>query len=501
MSKTINNLLFATAGVLFAQVIGSLRSFVLARLIEPNDYGIWTALQLIVTLSPIVCLGAVEALLKQVPFFRGKNDPAGLRRIEESVFATMAISAALVAGLFLAAGRWLPFRFVHDNLMLAQLTASAAAISLFTAFYYHRCAAYEDFRSVSLIDSLQSLASFTCVLGLGWKWGLAGAAVGYFLGECVTWAWASFLCGRRHGSVSPGFQPTLMGRAVRVGFPITIIWWVYALQTTVGRMVAISFLGNIPTGYYGAGSSMAMLFALVPNTIGRVFYPRINAQVGQKAGLHGIRESVVMPTAAMAFAIPVAQIVVFYLLPLVYNDFLPKYKAGLTCGQILILGAFFVGLIRNGANYLIAVDLQMRLMKYVMLSLVANTVGCLVFVSLGFGINGIAVAASLASALLASLIWRRVFLELGYERKSQLNVLANFYLPFLATLLAIALVNVGFSGVSGYSRVLVPVKMVLALLLCGGLIMSFANTREQMRDIGRRAWLLVAFRFRQPAAK
>lgn len=501
MSKTLTNVLFATAGVLVAQFLSSLRSFVLARLIDPSDYGIWTGVQMIVTLSPIVCLGTVEALLKQVPYFRGKGDPEGLRKVEETVFATMVLSALLVALVFLVGYPLIPFQFVRQNLLLSQLTAAAAAIAFFRAFYYHRCAAYEDFKSVSAIDTLQSLLGVFFVLFCGWRWGLTGAVTGYFIGELLTWVVAAWICGRAHGRVQARFETSPMLRAVQVGFPITIIWWVYALQTTVGRMTSISFLGNTQTGYYGAASSFAMLFALIPNTIGRVFYPRVNAQVGGNTGLERLRESVVLPTAAIALLLPLTQVMVFYLLPLVYHELLPKYEDGLTCAQILIMGAFFVGLIRNGANYLIAVDRQMQLMKYVLASLIANAAGCLISVWAGFGINGIAVAASAASALLASLIWNRVFAELGYDRKSQLSIFAKFYLSFFATLGAIGVVEFGFPAAAAYSRIVLPIKMAVALAICGAAIMSFEGTRGQMKDLYQRGLALVAYRFRQPAVK
>jgi O-antigen/teichoic acid export membrane protein len=501
MSKTLTNVFFATAGVLFAQGLGSLRALVLARLIEPAEYGIWIGVQMIVTLSPIVCLGTVEALLKQVPYFRGKADSVALEQVEGSVFATMALSAAVIAGLFLVGHSLLPTKFVQQNLFLAQITAASAAIGFFRAFYYHRCAAYEDFKSVSKIDSLQSLAGFVFVLLFAWKWGLVGGIIGFFVGECLTWAVAGYLSGKAHGVVRPRFQLLPMINAARIGFPITVIWWVYALQATVGRMLALSVLGTTETGYYGAASSFAMLLSLVPNTIGRVFYPRVNAQVGANAALQDLRHSVVMPTAAIALILPIAQVAIFYLMPFIFNELLPKYKAGLTCAQILVLGTFFVGLIRNGANYLIAVNRQLHLMKYVGISLLINAAGCAAFLKLGFGINGIAVATSLASALLATLIWKRVFTDLKYDRKSQISIFAGYYSSFLSTLLALGIVNVGFSGFAAYSRALLPIKMILALSICSALLLSVSGSREQLRDLYRRAVTQLAFRFRPPVVK
>lgn len=292
-----------------------------------------------------------------------------------------------------------------------------------------------------------------------------------------------------------------MANAVRVGFPITMIWWVCALQATVGRMTSISYFGNVQTGYYGAGTSFSLLLAMVPNAIGRVFYPRINAQIGKNAALEDIRQSVIRPAHAIAFILPFLQVVIFYLMPVVYNDLLPKYKDGLVCAQILILGCFFAGLIRNGANFLIAADMQMRLMKYVLISLVATAAGSVAVAVAGAGIAGLAVATSLASGLLASLIWHRVFRELKYDRQERLAAMGKFYLSFVCTLVAIGIVSLGFAPFSGYSRVLLPLKMLMCLVVGALIIMSFASGREQMNEMCRRMFSVITYRFRQPALR
>jgi O-antigen/teichoic acid export membrane protein len=501
MSKTFKNVLYVTAGVLFAQVVGSFRSFFLARLLEPSDYGIWTGVQVIAVLAPIACLGTVEALLKQVPYYRGKNDSASLRKVENSVFGTIVLAAGFLAFLLLAGARFLPFKFIQDNLLVTQITAASAAISFFTSYYYYRCTAYEDFKLVGIFDSFSSFSSFVCVLLFAWRWGLLGGVIGALLSELLNWLVVARVGGKAYGNVRACFQPSLMGNAVRVGFPITIIWWVYAIHMSVGRMTAISYLGNTATGYYGVGSSIAMLFALVPNMIGRVFYPRVNAQIGAKAGLHALRHSVVTPTSAISLLLPLAQAVIFFLLPLIYTHFLPKYKDGVICAQILIFGAFFVGMIRNGANYLIAVDMQTRLLKYVIISVAANAGGSILLARLGFGINGIAVAASVASALLASLVWRRVFVELGYAWKNRMMLYASFYLPFFGTLLTIVVMRLAFSHFGGGSEHWLPLQMSLVLCVCVSVILAVPSTRAQLKDLYDRALSGFVYRFKPPLAK
>jgi O-antigen/teichoic acid export membrane protein len=226
----------------------------------------------------------------------------------------------------------------------------------------------------------------------------------------------------------------------------------------------------------------------------------VNAQVGARASLQDLRESVVMPTSAITLLLPISQTVVFYLLPILYNGFLPKYRSGLECAQILILGAFFVGLIRNGANYLIAVDKQMALMGYVVASVAVNAGASVALARLGFGINGIAFAASGASALLASLIWGRVLVELGYDRKNRLSLLGSFYIPFLGTLFAIAVVRLGILKSPGLSPWLLHLQMLLALCICCAVIFAFPSTRAGANALYRRVWFSVVVRFKKASA-
>ena len=159
----------------------------------------------------------------------------------------------------------------------------------------------------------------------------------------------------------------------------------------------------------------------------------------------------------------------------------------MVCAQILIFGAFFVGMIRNGANYLIASDMQMRLLKYVIISVAANAAGSILLARLGFGINGIAVATSLASALLASLVWRRVFVELGYARENRMALYAGFYLPFFGTVLTIAVVHFTFTQFAGGSEHWLQLQMGLVLCICVGAILALPVTRAQVRDLYGRA--------------
>ncbi len=58
------------------------------------------------------------------------------------------------------------------------------------------------------------------------------------------------------GKIGLNFNPRLMGEMIRIGFPITIVMWIFILQSSADRVVSMSMLGAAKTGYYGLGNSI-----------------------------------------------------------------------------------------------------------------------------------------------------------------------------------------------------------------------------------------------------
>ena len=81
-----------------------------------------------------------------------------MRKVENAVFGTIVLAAGLLAVVLLAGARFLPFKFIQDNLLVTQITAASTAITFFTSYYYYRCTAYEDFKLVGIFDSFRSFS-------------------------------------------------------------------------------------------------------------------------------------------------------------------------------------------------------------------------------------------------------------------------------------------------------------------------------------------------------
>ncbi len=425
----VRNATLLVAAVTGAKFIGFAQSFIVAHVLGPREFGIWITLLLILAYSPIVCLGTVEAMLKQVPHFVGRNDLKGVSTVESGVLGSIMIGA----GVFVLLGIFVFLPILPESLQERRgvLAAWCIAISLscFSSFFYFRFAAYENFKWVSLMEMLRCVLALGLIGGLGWAWGLSGAVVGYLLHELIMCLVLLYYNVRQHGQIGVSFGKQMV-MAIRVGFPITIIWWILTLQASVDRVVLGSLLGPDAVGYFGLGIAVITAVSVVPMAVGRVLYPRMNKEFGAHGSSASIKNLVLMPTLVMGAILANMQTIVLSMIPLLYIYILPKYEPGLAAAQVLVLGAFYICIFRNAANYLIAANQERRFLFYILVSLFLNVIADVTLVKLGYGIEGIAVGTALGGFLLSTLVWRRVLIGLDVRRRICLRLM-ELYAPGL----------------------------------------------------------------------
>lgn len=480
------------AAVLLAKIVGMAQSFVIAKAMSPESFGVWVTLLLIVSYSPIVALGAVETLVKEVPYHLGRKDFVSVKRVERSVLGCIVLAAAVILVLGGIAA-WLPAEVLSFDPRLLWPFVWAVVTSCFTGYFYWRLTAYECFGSVAAVDTCRSIFSMLFVGGMAWVWGLWGAVLGYLVQELITFLIAAGISVRKQGAVGVSFERGLLIHAVKVGFPITLLWWVLTLQAGVDRVVLGGMVGPAAVGLYGVGISLTGALALVPMVVGRVLYPRVNREHGKGGIGESLKSVVIAPTLALGALLINLQLFILACLPILFEWILPKYHEGLAAAQLLIIGSYFVCLLRNGANYLIATHNERRFLKFLLLALAFNVVVDVAFVQWGWGIEGIAIGTSLAGLLLTTLVWRAVFAGFGFSATAGRKRLMTLYAPILilmGTLGALRLLYASFFHTFGVGSI-VAYFVLLALINAG--LWCLPTYRSEMQRWRERArWGMAA---------
>jgi O-antigen/teichoic acid export membrane protein len=451
----LRNIAYFFSANLISKLCGFAVAFLLARSLGPASFGEWVTLTLIASYSPILCLGTVEALLKKVPFLIGRGDRDQVTHTERAVHGSILMSA--LAAFVIGSGALLigvPRQLGVPNLAFGLVIATIGT-SYFTGFYYNRLTAYQQFRSVGIVDVVRSTASLLLVGGFAVKWRLPGALLGLFLQEVSTLATAAFLSRRSSGAVGFEYSLSKIRPLVQVGLPITILWWSLTLSASVDRLMLGQFIDSTAVGFYSLGLSIWSLFGLIPTVVGRVLYPKVNRDVGRDLDTHALRRTVVTPAFTLGLLLVNLQVIAFSLLPYVYTSLLPKYLPGLVAGQVLTIGCYFVCLYRNAANYLIAINKEGLFFRSILVCLLFNIVVDLAFLSAGLGLAGIALGTSLSGMLLNSILWWNALGKLKFARNDQILSLVKMYLPVFVFACWIALWNIFLPNASSSTLTLI----------------------------------------------
>jgi O-antigen/teichoic acid export membrane protein len=187
--------------------------------------------------------------------------------------------------------------------------------------------------------------------------------------------------------------------------------------------------------------------ALLPQSVSRVLYPRINEKLGETCCEKDLFRMIVIPTRIMGLVVAAAAGVAIIVMPVVYHRVLPKYLPGLASGQILVLLSIFRLTTANGVNFLIATNRQVLLCLFVIVSLCVGTIAAYASVKLGLGIEGLAASTGVSGLLLALMIWRSVFRGMGFVLRKQAEDIVKLYVPFI---LVLSLLGLGRLAVPGF---------------------------------------------------
>ena len=483
MATTLKNIIFYFNAGVAVKILGVFKAFFIAKMLQPADYGLWTTLSIIVSYAPIISFGTVEALLKKYPYYIEKGETFKAKEIEKGVLGSIILSVAVFLSMGFTFNYFFSNKEIDSILFLIRLTVITSALSLLSGYFYHRFTAHQLFKIISIIDVFRSALTFLIVIVCSFYWGLTGTVISFLLCEIVVLIFSIFANRKLIGEMGTSYNFKLLADLVRIGFPITALWWVFILQTSADRMVAISMLGKVDTGYYGLGVSIVSMVVLLPSTVARVLYPKVSGAVGKLSSRSEIISYVVKPTQALSLLLPVLIGGLILACPYIYTNILPKYYNGLASAQILLIGSFFICQIRTGANYLIANDRQNILLGYFLISLVVNIVGNISLVKLGFNIEGIAISTSFSGALLASIVWINVFKEMGYGVFERIKLLLEIYLPFLILSIIFVVSFFIYPNFLNTPSLFCMVNMAVFLFLFIGSILLIPPLKKRSTDL------------------
>jgi O-antigen/teichoic acid export membrane protein len=427
-----------TAGFAFSQYLSRfvqlVRGVVAARLLSPAAYGSWNALLLILDYGILSQLGLQQGLDQEIPGALAHGDDARTRELKTGGVSGM-IALWIVFALGVTAYVVMKPRHWAEGWGLPGVSLMVVAVLLQELIFYHGTLLRSHGRIgvVSKAFSLQAIVGGLSGLGLVFPFGAWGLLLGWLLGQLISLVYLRFE-GRAiapfRAAPNAGTQ-ALLAR----GFPIFLFMATSQVLRTLDRLMILKFLTTQDLGYYSIGLMGVSMLLYIPESVSYVLYPRLIARFAATKDADLTARDLLRPLIAVAWVMPfVVGVAVFWMRPLV-AFVLPRYLPGVPALSVLLFGTLGLALASLPSYYIMAIQKQTRLVPVGIAAILLDVGLIALFLHLGWGLLGVAVAVSAGYALYGVGLLTYAATHFAGTWRLRLVVIARAILPTLWTTL------------------------------------------------------------------
>jgi O-antigen/teichoic acid export membrane protein len=412
-----------------------LRGFVLARVLGPALFGLWTQLKITLLFLQYGQLGTHEAMLREVPLALGTGNEPRAHRIESSVLGfNLTSSAVLTTAIVLLA-----LALTRDSTTTFPAWLLLAALFPLSQLYWYihlQLRARRRFNRVSLL--MVAFALLSTVIGL-----LAAAYAGlqgFLVALAASYAGVILLTNPGGLPVCrPALDLPLLRSLLRTGLPIMASGAALILLWNVDKLAIWQLMSRESLGIYALPAYVLTSVTLLPEALAAVLYPRFLERLAQEGTASALEGHFARPTLLIChLACPVVGVLFLALhLPIVW--LLPDYAPGILPGRVLVAALFFMVVTRIPCVLLLSLKKQTILL---LLTTMAATIGAVSVITLiwsGWGLVGAAAGAAISYVVYFGMTITASLVALRIPVRRALSLLAAILLPLGVTVVAVAL--------------------------------------------------------------
>jgi O-antigen/teichoic acid export membrane protein len=439
-NKIIRDTFFLNAASLFKQGLAVLQSLIVMRFLEPEAYGLWLGLNILLVYSSYIHFGLEHGMGNLIPYYQGLENIPRVLQIQDTVYLAWTVLAGIGV---LGVGVYAFLASQTPNLLRWGLVIVACMIFLEQQIAFRTrwlTNARKEFRIYSSLTAFRGITSFCVIVPLAYLYNVKGVMVGALVVSGISLiAWIVRTPYRYGRNISAD----ALRETLRFGFPILLVVLGGVLIETVDRMMILAWLGPLSLGYYGltafGGNSLYGVLAQA----GSAMSPHVVEAMGRpQNSARALEKFLVKPTILFSGLISILIMGLVFAMPLLIQLLIPGYTPGLMAFYLFVPGFFFLSIILS-ANTILNIHLikQRRQRVAVLVQIAAISIEVLagiLFTRLGWGIAGIALASTLAYAtygLAILILTTRVVIENPYDqRRFMMNTMSPFLYGLFMTL-------------------------------------------------------------------
>lgn len=368
-------------------IIVFIKGVLTRKITTPDEYGFFTNTQLIIIYGSYLQLGVLNALNFEIPRLAAKNNTVELQNTIGSSKAYILLISILI--LFT-----IPIFYSIDISSKLKygyiITLLLLAISLWVSMGENILRGYQEFRKLTTIMLINSIATLVISVLSTYYLGYYGLFLGMFIGNSIS----LILLTREIRTFKPIFNFGLMFNRIKCGFPIFVNGMLWSLLLAVGQTIGFMKLTNEEMGEFSIAIMIYSAIMIVPSIVSQIVYPKLLILTGDNNKkkiiefYNGFFESYISILTIIA-------ILSLLIIPELINLVLPSYSNGTTATLILLLSMFVIGTNGINANIITGYNKSKQLTLHLLLALIIMALIEILFIN-QFRINAISLALLIA---------------------------------------------------------------------------------------------------------
>lgn len=436
--KIVSDTLFFAFADGFGQILGILRGFVVAKLLAPNLYGYFGGLSLIQFYSAQGHLGILHGMNRELSLTRGANDYEGYENVKNSSFTSIFLLATLISvGIII-------FTIIardkySDYLIWGMRIFGLAVILQHLEMVYHSILRAESrMKVISSSKLLFAFLNFSLAVIFIQFWGFYGVLASILVTRIIA---NIYLLIKAKFSFSLQIDRSLIASLIKTGLPISFMFLVEVILTSVDRVMIIRYLDSTRLGYYSIALTLCEALSRLPNAIIYTYFPKILEKYGETGEISSLREHFEVPSLILSLCVGLFAGIAFMLIGILILNFLPAYKEAITASQILLFSAFFMALTQMGTRVLITINKNRMIIVFQIVVIFVSIALHLLFLKMGYGIKGVAIATTVAYLMYGIAVMSHT-LSLFYKSKWVIIIKQLIiYIPILFCVISLFIIN------------------------------------------------------------
>lgn len=280
--KSIKDIFNFQISDFFSRGISLISSVIFARILGPNDYGVYSLIFVFASLISLVDIGYTRAAITLLPEAYTKKDKKGIRDI---LVYFIKINLVIYAPLYLSAIIFAPYitGYLYQNYQignLARLIILSMLLLSFSGILNINLEAKRRIKHLATIENVSNfLKNFLPILLIALGFGLSGLIFGYTLAVVIIFILSitSYYFLAKNDEYVPSFSSLLSNlNSVKMNYNIK-----FTLSTTIDATFG-NFLSNLPililsliatpavVGFYKIGLNYVSLSNILINSVSRL---------------------------------------------------------------------------------------------------------------------------------------------------------------------------------------------------------------------------------------